>query len=46
MQTISDADFTDDISLLVKTPTQAKSLLHSMQQAAGGIGQQNEVHVF
>ena len=38
VQTITDADYTDDITLLVNTPTQAKSLLHSLEQAAGGIG--------
>ena len=33
-----DADYTDDIALLAHTSTQAKSLLHSLEQAAGGIG--------
>ena len=28
---------TDDLPLLVNTPAQAKSLLHSLEQAAGGI---------
>ena len=37
-QMIMDADYTDDIALLANTPTQAKSLLHSLEQAAGGIG--------
>ena len=32
-----DTDYSDDITLLVNTPTQAKSLLHSLEQAAGGI---------
>ena len=31
---ISDADHTDDHALLVNTPTQAESLLHSLKQAA------------
>ena len=37
-QTIIDADYTNDIVLLSNTPTQAKSLLHSTEQAASGIG--------
>ena len=37
-ETIRDADYADDITLLVNTPAQAKSLWHSMEQAAGGIG--------
>ena len=39
-QTITDADYADDISLLANIPTQAKSLLHSLEQAASGIGLQ------
>ena len=38
VQTITDADYTDDIALLANTPAQAKTLLHSLEQAAGGIG--------
>ena len=37
-QTIRDANYTDDIALLANTPAQAKTLLHSLEQAAGGIG--------
>ena len=37
-QTITDADYIVDIVLLANTPNQAKSLLHSLEQAAGGIG--------
>ena len=37
-QTITDADNADDIILLVNTPAQAESLLHSLEQAASGIG--------
>ena len=37
-QTIMDVDYTDDIALLANTSTQAESLLHSLEQAAGGIG--------
>ena len=33
-----DADYADDIVLLGNTPTQAKSPLHSLERAAGGIG--------
>ena len=50
-ETIMDADHTDDIALLANTPTQAESLLLSLEQAVGGIGilcqcRQNEVHMF
>ena len=37
-QTITDADYIDDIALLADTPTQAESLMHSLEQAAGSIG--------
>ena len=37
-QTIPDVDYTNNIVLLANTPTQAKSLLHSQERAAGGIG--------
>ena len=37
-ETITNADYADDIVLLTNTPTQAKSLLHSLEQAVGGIG--------
>ena len=37
-ETITDADNTDDIALLANTPTQSESLLHSLEQATGGIG--------
>ena len=36
-QTITDADYTDDITLLANSPTQAESLQYSLEQAAGGI---------
>ena len=36
--TITDADYTDDIAILANTPNQAKTLLHSLEQAAAGIG--------
>ena len=37
-QTIKDVDCADDIELLANTPTQATSLLYSLEQAAGAIG--------
>ena len=37
-QTISRTNYMNDIALLANTPTQAKSLLHSLKQAAGDIG--------
>ena len=37
-ETITNAIYADDIALLVNTPAQAKSLLHSLEQAAGSIG--------
>ena len=33
-----DANYADDIMLLANTPVQAKTLLHSLEQAAAGIG--------
>ena len=36
-ETITDAYYADDIVLLANTPTQAASLLHSLEQAAGSI---------
>ena len=33
-----DTHYTDDIMLLANIPTQAESLLHSLEQAEGGIG--------
>ena len=37
-RTITDVDYADNIALLANTPIQARSLLHSLEQAAGGIG--------
>ena len=37
-KTITDANYTDDIALLANAPTQAETLLHSLEQAAAGIG--------
>ena len=36
-KTITDADYVDDIALLVNAPTQAKTLLHSLERAAAFI---------
>ena len=38
IQTITDADYADDIALLTNTPAQAETLLHSLEWAAAGIG--------
>ena len=37
-KTNTDTDYTDDIALLVNTPNQAETLLHSLERAAVGIG--------
>ena len=37
-QTITDADYDNDIAHLANTPTQAETLLHGLEQAATGIG--------
>ena len=37
-QTIMDADYASGIALLANIPTQAESLLHRLEQAAGAIG--------
>ena len=37
-ETMTAADYADDLVLLANTPDQTKSLLHSLKQAAGGIG--------
>ena len=37
-QTITDADYTNDIALLANTSAQAKSLPHSLEWTATGIG--------
>ena len=37
-QTIMDPDYADNIAPLANTSTKAESLLHSLEQAAGGIG--------
>ena len=37
-QTITDADYADDIALLTNTPAQAECQLHSLERAATSIG--------
>ena len=37
-ETIMDADYANELALLVNTPAQAESQLHSLEQAAEGIG--------
>ena len=43
-KTITDADYADDIAILVNTPNQAETLLHSLEQAAAGIGLHVNAH--
>ena len=43
-QTITDTDYTPDIALLANTSAQAKTLLHSLEQAAAGIGLHVNTH--
>ena len=43
-QTIMDAEYAYDIALLANTPTQAESLLHSLEWAAAGIGLHVNAH--
>ena len=37
-KSITDADYADDIAILANAPTQAETLLHSLERAATGIG--------
>ena len=37
-QTITDADYTDDMALLANAPVQAEFLQHGLEKAAGDIG--------
>ena len=43
-KTITDADYADDLALLVNTPNQAETLLHSLERAAAGIGLHVNAH--
>ena len=44
-QTITDANYTDDIALLANTPAQAETQLHSLEQAAACIGLYVNAHM-
>ena len=37
-QTVTDADYADDLALLADTPAHAESMLHSLEEAANNIG--------
>ena len=37
-KTITEAEYADDIAFLANKPTQAETLLHSLERAAAGIG--------
>ena len=43
-KTFTDADYADDIAILANTPNQAKTLLHSLERAATGIGLHINAH--
>ena len=43
-QTITDADFADDIALLANIPAQAETLLHSLERTAAGVGLHVNAH--
>ena len=43
-KTIADADYVNDIAILVNTPAQAETLLHSLERAAPGIGLHVNAH--
>ena len=43
-QTITDADYADDIALLANTPAQVETLLHSLERAATSIGLHVNAH--
>ena len=43
-KTITDADYADAIAILENTPKQAKTLLHSLERAATGIGLHVKAH--
>ena len=43
-KTITDADYANDIAILANAPNQAKTLLHSLERAAAGIGLHVNAH--
>ena len=44
MQTITDADYVDNIALITNTPAQTKSLPHSLERAASSINLHVNAH--
>ena len=44
VQTITDADYADDIAILENAPAQAETLLHSLERSAAGIGLHVNAH--
>ena len=44
VQTITDADYANDIALMANTPTQAETLLHNLERTAAGIGLHVNAH--
>ena len=43
-KTITDTDYADDIAILANMPNQAKTLLHSLERSAAGIGLHVNAH--
>ena len=43
-KTITDTDYANDIAILVNTPAQAETLLHSLERATAGIGLHVNAH--
>ena len=43
-QTITDADYADNIALLANAPAQAETLLHSLERVTAGIGLHVNAH--
>ena len=43
-ETITDADYTDEVAILANTPNQAETLIHSLERAAAGIGLHVNAH--
>ena len=43
-KTITDTNYTDDIAILANAPTQTETLIHSLEQAAAGIGPHVNAH--
>ena len=43
-KTINDTDYADDIAILVNSPAQAETLLHSLERATAGIGLHVNAH--